>query len=52
MRNAYRSFVGIPEGNRPLGRIKHSCVDNIKIGFRDIGFGDVNWIYLAQDKDR
>jgi hypothetical protein len=41
-----------PEGRRPLGRPRRGWEDNIKMGFREIGFGDVDWIDLAQDRDR
>jgi hypothetical protein len=37
-RNAYRAFVGKPEGKRSLGRSKHRWVDNIKIDLREIGW--------------
>jgi hypothetical protein len=43
--------VGKPEGKRPLGRPRHRWVDNIKdVG--EIGWGLVDWIGLAQDKDK
>jgi hypothetical protein len=45
-------FVGRPEGRRPLGRPRHRWEDNIKIHLRETGFGDVDWIHLAQDRDR
>jgi hypothetical protein len=41
-----------PEGRRPLGRPRRRWEDNIKIDLREIGFGDVDWIHLAQDRDR
>jgi hypothetical protein len=41
-----------PEGRRPLGRPRRRWEDNIKTDLREIGFGDVNWIYWAQDRDR
>jgi hypothetical protein len=44
-------LVGKPEG-RPLGRPRHRWEDNIKTDLREIGFGDVDWINLAQDRDR
>jgi hypothetical protein len=52
MRNAYRILVGKPEGKRPLGRPRHSWVDNIKIDLRDIGCDGMNWIDLAQNGDK
>jgi hypothetical protein len=38
MRNAYRVFVGKPEGKRPLGRHRHSWGDNIRTGVKEIGW--------------
>jgi hypothetical protein len=49
-RNAYRSLVGKPEGRRPLGR--HRWLDNIRIDLVEVGWGDVDWIGLAQDRGR
>jgi hypothetical protein len=51
-RNAYRIFVGNPEGRRPLGRPRCRWVDNIKMGLREIGLDGINWIDLAQDRDQ
>jgi hypothetical protein len=51
-RNAYRVLVGKPEGKRPLGRLKRRWVNNIKIDLRNIGWGDMDWIDLAQDRDQ
>jgi hypothetical protein len=45
-------LVGRPEGRRPLGRHGRRWEDNIKMDLREIGFGDVDWIDLAQDRDR
>jgi hypothetical protein len=50
--NMYRLLVGKPEGKRPLGRPRCRWVDNIKMDLRDIGWGGVNWIDLAQDRDK
>jgi hypothetical protein len=50
-RNAYRILVGKPEGRRPLGRPRRRWVDNIKMDLREIGWDDVDWIDLAQDRD-
>jgi hypothetical protein len=52
VRGAYNISVGRPEGRRPLGRPRCRWEDNIKIDQRDIAFGDVDWIHLAQDRDR
>jgi hypothetical protein len=51
-RNAYRIFVGKPEGKRPLGRPKRRWMDNIKMYLRETGWGRMNWIVLAQDRDQ
>jgi hypothetical protein len=51
-RNAYRVLVGKPEGKRPLGRPRRRWVGNIKMNLREIGWGGVNWIALAQDRDQ
>jgi hypothetical protein len=50
-RNAYRMLVGKPEGNRPLGRPRRRWEDNIEMNLREVGWGSVNWIGLAQDRD-
>jgi hypothetical protein len=44
--------VGKPEGKRPLGRARRRWVDNIKIHLLEIGWGGVDWIGLAQDRDK
>jgi hypothetical protein len=51
-RNAYRLLVGKPEGKRPLGRPRCRWVDNIKMDLGEVGWGYVDWIGLAQDRDR
>jgi hypothetical protein len=50
-RNEHRILVGKPEGKSPLGRPRRWWVDNIKMNLREIGW-DIDWIYLAQDRDR
>jgi hypothetical protein len=50
-RNAYRILMEKPEGKRPLGRPRHRWVDNIKMDIRVIGWGGMNSIDLAQDRD-
>jgi hypothetical protein len=50
--NAYRILVGKTKGNRPLGRPRRRWVDDIKIDLREIRWGGVNWIDLAQDRDQ
>jgi hypothetical protein len=51
-RNAYRILVGKPEGRRPLGRPRRRWVNNIKIYLREIGWGAMDWIDLAHDRDQ
>jgi hypothetical protein len=51
-RNAYRILVGKPEGKRPLGRPRRKWEDNIKMYLREIGWGGMDWIDLAQDRDQ
>jgi hypothetical protein len=50
-RGVYRVLVGKPEGKRPLGRLRRSLEDNIKADFQEVGFGDMDWIELAHDRD-
>jgi hypothetical protein len=51
-RGAYRPLVGKPEGRRPLGRPRRRWEDNIKMDLREVGWGGMEWINLAQDRDR
>jgi hypothetical protein len=51
-RGAYRVLVGKPEGKRPLGRPRRRWVDNIMMDLLAVGCGYVDWIGLAQDRDR
>jgi hypothetical protein len=51
-RNAYRLLVGKPEGKRPLGRPRCRWVDNIRMDLGEVRLGDVDWIDLAQDRNR
>jgi hypothetical protein len=48
----YRVLVGKPEGKRPLVRPRRRCVDNIRMDLQEVGCGDMDWIGLAQDRDR
>jgi hypothetical protein len=50
-RGAYKILVGRPEGRRPLGRPRRRWEDNIEMNLGEIGFGDVDWIHLAQVRD-
>jgi hypothetical protein len=51
-RNAYRLLVGKPERKRPLGRPRRRWLDNIRMDLVKVRWGDVDWIGLAQDKDK
>ena len=51
-RGVYRVLVGKPEGTRPLGRPRSRWVDNIRMDLQEVGCGYVDWIGLAQDRDR
>jgi hypothetical protein len=51
-RKVYRVLVGKPEGKRPLEIPRHRWEDGIKMDLREIGGGYVEWIHLAQDRDR
>jgi hypothetical protein len=48
----YMILVGKPEGKRPLGRPRHRWEDNIKMNLQEVGCGAMDWIELAQDRDR
>jgi hypothetical protein len=52
VRGAHNILVGWPEWRRPLGRPRRRWKDNIKMDLRETGFGDVEWIHLAQDRDK
>jgi hypothetical protein len=49
-RNVYKVLMGKPEGKRPLGRPRHRWEDGIRMDLREIGWGSVEWIHLAQDR--
>ena len=51
-RGAYRVLVGKPERKRPMGRPRRRWVDNIRMDLQEVGCGYVDWIGLAQDRDR
>jgi len=51
-RDEYRVFVAKPGGKRPLGRPRRRWEDNIKIILQEVGCGGMDWIGLAQDRDR
>jgi hypothetical protein len=50
-RNSYRLLVQMPEGKRPLGRARSRWVDGIHVDVTENGWGDVEWISLAHDRD-
>jgi hypothetical protein len=51
-RGVYRVLVGKPEGRRPLGRRRRRWVHNIRMDLQEVGCGYIEWIGLAQDRDR
>ena len=51
-RGLYRVLVGKSERRRPLGRSRRRWDDNIKMELQEVGCGDMDWIELAQDRDR
>jgi hypothetical protein len=48
----YGVFVGKPEGKRLLGRHRRKWEDNIKMDLQEVECGSMDWIEVAQDKDR
>ena len=44
--------MGKPEGKRPLGRPRHRWEDNIKMDLQEVGCEGMDWIKLAEDRDR
>jgi hypothetical protein len=51
-RNAYKILVGKPEGRRPLGKPRRRWVYNIKMDPRETGGDGMDWIDVAEDRDR
>jgi hypothetical protein len=51
-RKAYKVLVGKPEGRRPLGRPRRRWEDCIRMDLREIGLGGMDWIRLAEDRNR
>jgi hypothetical protein len=45
-------LAGNPDGKRPLGRPRRRWDDDIKMDLKEIGWGDMDWIDLAQDRDQ
>ena len=50
-RSAFKILTGKPTGNRPLGRPRRRCEDNIRMDLEEIGINAGNWIDSAQDRD-
>jgi len=51
-RGVYRVLVGKPEGKRPVGRPRLRWVDNVRMDLQGVGCGFMDWIGLAQDRER
>ena len=51
-RGVYRVLVGQPEGRRPLGRPKRRWEDYITMDLQEVGCRGMDWIQLAQERDR
>ena len=51
-RGLYRVLMGKPDGSRSLGRTRHRWKDNIRMDLQEVGCGGMDWIKLAQDRDR
>jgi hypothetical protein len=51
-RGVYSVLVGKPEGKRPLGRPRRRWEDNVRMDLQEVGCGCVEWIGLAQNRDR
>jgi hypothetical protein len=52
MRNAYKILIGKPEGKGQFGRSRHRRKDNTGMDFREMLWGNVNWIHLAHDREQ
>jgi hypothetical protein len=50
--SVYRTFMGKREGNRPLGIPRHRWEDNIKVDLKEIRWGVMDWIHLAQGREQ
>jgi hypothetical protein len=50
--NAYRLLVGKPQGKKPVGRPRRRWLDNIRMDLGEVRWSDVDWIGLAQDRNR
>jgi hypothetical protein len=52
VRGVYRVLIGKPEGKRLPGRPRRRWEDNIEMDLQEVGFGGMDWIELAQDRER
>jgi hypothetical protein len=52
LRGTYRTLVAKSEGRRQLGRPRHRWEDNIKMDLQEVGWGCIDWIDVAEDRDR
>jgi len=52
IRNACTVLVRKPEGKRPLGRHRRRWEDNVRLDLREIGWEDLDWMHLVQDRDQ
>jgi hypothetical protein len=51
-RNGYSILIGKTEEKRKVGRPRHRWEDNIVMDLREIGWEDVDWMYLAKNRDK
>jgi hypothetical protein len=51
-KDSYRVLVVEPEGKRPLGKLRCKWEDNIKVDLQEVGCGCMDWVELAQDRER
>jgi hypothetical protein len=51
-KGSYRALVGKPDGRRPFGRLRRRWEENIKMALREVCWEGMDWIDLAQDRDR
>jgi hypothetical protein len=51
-RGVYRVLVGKPEGKKPFARYRHRWEDNIEMDFKEIEWEGMDWINLAQDRNK